>query len=110
MIPKPTQLHDFLTIPAPVFPFLLCIQYDRVILDFGDVTCTGTQTDHDDCRIYIRWDTIMVENDATTNDTTYWLSSGAEYNNDDEVWVGQASVTAVTKAGEGGDWVSAGAS
>ena len=37
----------------------------------------------------------MIENTATINGSTYWVSAGAEYNEDKEVWVGQASFMAV---------------
>ena len=79
-------------------------QYDRVILDFGNLTCDASQSAADDCRVYITWSTVMVDNPLTTNGSSYWLSSGAEYNNDDEVWVGQAQVEVVTSDNE--DWVS----
>jgi len=39
--------------------------------------------------IYIDWDAIMT--DTMLNNTVYWVSAGAEYSNDDELWVGSAS-------------------
>lgn len=66
-----------------------------MILDFGNITCANTQTLVDDCRVYIEWETVMVDNPATIDGGTYWQSAGAEYNDQNEVWVGQASFTTV---------------
>lgn len=35
-----------------------------------------------------------MENPSTNAGEVYWVSAGAEYNNENEVWVGQASFVA----------------
>jgi len=39
--------------------------------------------------IHVDWDAVMI--DTIENNTEYWVSAGVEYNNEDEVWIGQAS-------------------
>ena len=41
------------------------------------------------------WQAIMVENADTVNASTYWVSAGAEYENENEIWVGQFSFTTI---------------
>ena len=38
----------------------------------------------------------MIQNDNTVHDAVYWVSAGAEYNYEMEVFVAQASFTAKT--------------
>jgi hypothetical protein len=48
----------------------------------------------DECSIRIEYEAILLENPTTNAGEVYWVSAGAEYNNENEVWVGQASFTA----------------
>ena len=34
---------------------------------------------------------VMIDSNATVNGSTVWVSAGAEYNNEEEIWIGQAS-------------------
>jgi len=43
--------------------------------------------------IFIEWDVITL--DTIDNNTQYWVSAGAEYNNRDEIWIGQAGFTSL---------------
>jgi hypothetical protein len=75
------------------------LQYDRAILDFGNVTNSGSDLSTETpSSIIIKWDAVMIQNDNTINTNVYWISAGAEYNNENEIWVGQASMTARTDA------------
>ena len=74
-------------------------QYDRAIIDFGNVTNNFAAQDAEShSSIVITWDAVMIQNDDTVHQTDYWVSAGAEYNYENEVWVGQASLTALTDA------------
>ncbi|XP_025107896.1 uncharacterized protein LOC112572434 [Pomacea canaliculata] len=72
--------------------------FDRAVIDFGNVTFKSTPTSEADVSISITWDAVMIDNVQTQNSTVYWVSAGAEYNYENEVWVGQASFTAITTA------------
>ena len=72
---------------------ILSSQYDRAIINLGNVTVTGPCGNEDECSIKIEYEAVMVDNDQTTQNGVYWVSAGAEYNNEMEVWVGQASFT-----------------
>ncbi|XP_070193766.1 uncharacterized protein [Littorina saxatilis] len=78
------------------------VYFDRAILDFGNVTNTAACNDESECAIVITWDAVMIQNDATVHDAVYWVSAGAEYNYEMEVWVGQASFSAKTDANPNG--------
>ena len=43
----------------------------------------------------VTYEAVMLD-DAATLAQDYWVSVGAEYNNENDVWVGQASLTADT--------------
>ncbi len=47
--------------------------------------------------VIICWEAVMINNNKTVNGTTYWVSTGAEYNNQNEVYVAQASFIANTE-------------
>ncbi|XP_076447924.1 uncharacterized protein LOC143284788 [Babylonia areolata] len=71
--------------------------FDRALIDFANVTNSFIdQSDLSFSSIFIVWDAVMIENAQTQHDQQYWVSAGAEYNNEMEVWVGQASFTAKT--------------
>nr|KAG5686353.1 hypothetical protein BaRGS_008367 [Batillaria attramentaria] len=72
--------------------------FDRAIIDFGDVTVGADYSTEEKSTIVITWDAVMIQNDNTLDQTVYWVSAGAEYNSENEVWVGQASLTARTNA------------
>jgi len=60
------------------------------VIDFGVVTNDGASNALDtDSMVYIEWDVIMT--DTLDNNTEYWVSAGAEYSNDEEIWVGSTS-------------------
>ncbi|KAL5014773.1 hypothetical protein ScPMuIL_009043, partial [Solemya velum] len=70
-------------------------QYDRAILNLGNVT--GDQSCSNggsDCVFVIEYEALMVETPTPSNNETYWISAGAEYKDEENVWVGQASVRA----------------
>ncbi|CAD5122693.1 DgyrCDS11103 [Dimorphilus gyrociliatus] len=70
-------------------------EYDRAILNFGNVSCTGGGAASDNM-IVIEWDVFLLNKpNSIINGSTYWISAGAEYNFETEVWVGQAAFTAV---------------
>ncbi|XP_061187043.1 uncharacterized protein LOC133195201 [Saccostrea echinata] len=69
------------------------VMYDRAIINFGVVQNSGCTT-ADECSIYIEYEAILLENPSTNAGEVYWVSAGAEYNNENEVWVGQASFVA----------------
>lgn len=65
-------------------------------MDLGNVTNNaGDGVNHYNSMIYVEWEAVMIDNNETVNGSTYWVSAGAEYNNDYEVWVGQASFVTV---------------
>ena len=73
-----------------------CRQYDRAVLSLGNVTNSGdTATPASDSMVFVEWDVIVVNivgaNDTANNDSFHWVSAGAAYNHDEEVWVGQTS-------------------
>ena len=39
----------------------------------------------------------MIDSNATVNGSTVWVSAGAEYNNDEEIWIGQASFETIVE-------------
>ena len=60
------------------------------MIGFGVVTNDGSSNALDsDSMIYIDWDVVMT--DTVINNTEYWVSAGAEYSNDEEIWVGSTS-------------------
>ena len=78
-------------------PFNITQQYDRAILDFGNVTNTGAVTnDVSEEVIIIEWDAVVIQNPLTDDAEDYWVSAGAEYNTETEIWVGQASFNLLT--------------
>ncbi|KAJ8301559.1 hypothetical protein KUTeg_020546 [Tegillarca granosa] len=68
--------------------------YDRAIINLGNVTNSGC-TQIEDCSMYIDYEAIMIDNSNIVNGSIYWVSAGAEYNNEEEIWVGQASFVAM---------------
>lgn len=45
--------------------------------------------------IVIEWDAVMIDANTTVNGTVYWVSAGAEYNSQNEIWIGQAGFTTI---------------
>ena len=45
-----------------------------------------------DTQIFIEWDVVML--DTAVNNTQYWVSAGAQYNSQNEIWIGQAGLNA----------------
>ena len=41
--------------------------------------------------VVIEWDAVLIDNPATDENELYWVSAGAEYNYENDIWVGQAS-------------------
>ena len=73
-----------------------CCQYDRAVMSLGNVSNNGdVSTPANDSMVYIEWDVVVINiNDTASNDNVHWVSAGAAYDNDSEVWVGQMSFTA----------------
>ena len=64
------------------------------MFDLGDVINDGSSNALDsDSMIYIEWDAILL--DTAANNTEYWVSAGAEYNGQNDIWVGQASFLSI---------------
>lgn len=57
----------------------------------GDQSCSNGGSD---CVFVIEYEALMVETPTPSNNETYWISAGAEYKDEENVWVGQASVRA----------------
>lgn len=73
------------------------LQYDRAILDLGNVTNSGANTAQGyHSMMYLSWEAVMIKNDQVANGSTYWVSVGAEYADHTEIWVGQAAFDAIT--------------
>ncbi|XP_064633711.1 uncharacterized protein LOC135491664 isoform X2 [Lineus longissimus] len=68
-----------------VYPF------DRAIINMGNLSCaSGAQKGEEQkIEVHIEFDAVMVN--CKEQGKTYWVSAGAEYNNENEIWVGQAS-------------------
>ena len=81
---------------SPIFHPVCCCQYDRAVMALGNVSNNGdASTPANDSMVYIEWDVIVINiNDTASNDNVHWVSAGAAYDNDSEVWVGQMSFTA----------------
>jgi hypothetical protein len=61
-------------------------------MDFGNVTNNGASNNYmNDSQIFIEWDVVMI--DTALNNTQYWVSAGAQYNSQNEIWIGQAGFT-----------------
>ena len=75
---------------------MCCCQYDRAVMSLGNVSNNGdASTPANDSMVYIEWDVVVINiNDTASNDNLHWVSAGAAYDNDSEVWVGQMSFTA----------------
>lgn len=73
------------------------------VLDFGVVTNSGSDTVNVEAStITISYTAVMIDNSLTTDGGTYWVSAGAEYENENKIWVGQASYQVIND----GDQVS----
>lgn len=68
--------------------------HDRAIINLGTVTVNKCDA-LAECTIVITYEALMVD-DTVQNGSVYWVSAGAEYNNANEVWVGQASFATIT--------------
>lgn len=73
-------------------------QYDRAIIELGNITLTssGPGLAHQDEMIIATWYAVMIDNNQTQNGSVYWVSAGAEYEQESQIWVGQASLEANT--------------
>lgn len=69
-------------------------EYDRAILNFGNITCAGGGAAEDNM-LTVEWEVFLLNKQECVNGSTYWISAGAEYNYETEVWVGQAAFTAI---------------
>ena len=47
--------------------------------------------------IVIEWDVVMIDSNSVENGSSYWVSAGAEYDNEQNVWVGQASFMTIVE-------------
>ena len=65
------------------------------MIDFGNVTNSGTGSVSNQSQMNIEWDAVMIDNDKTLNGTFYWVSAGAEYSRQNEIWIGQAGFTTI---------------
>uniref|UniRef100_A0A0L8HLM0 Cadherin domain-containing protein n=1 Tax=Octopus bimaculoides TaxID=37653 RepID=A0A0L8HLM0_OCTBM len=70
---------------------------NRAVFELGNVTNTGTATsNYNDSLIKIVFIVIMIDSatDLSVNGKSFWLSAGVEYNNKDDIWIGQKSFVA----------------
>ncbi|XP_041348817.1 uncharacterized protein LOC121368242 [Gigantopelta aegis] len=95
-LPAGTNLHFNGSGTPNYFSLNQSIFYDRAVIDFGLVTNDNTDSSNAiNSQIIIEYSAVMIENEATKNGSTYWVSAGAEYSNDEYVWVGQARFMAL---------------
>ncbi|CAL1532080.1 unnamed protein product [Lymnaea stagnalis] len=70
---------------------------DRAIIALGTVTNNASDLNtNTPSTIRVLYEAVMVENANTANNKEYWVSAGAEFNQENDVWVGQASFIANT--------------
>ncbi|CAH1785049.1 unnamed protein product [Owenia fusiformis] len=71
--------------------------YDWAVLDLGTIDNVGTvDTSNPQANEFtVTWSVKMIDNNETVNGTTYWVSAGAEYDNQSYCWIGQASFEAL---------------
>ena len=69
------------------------MQYDRAMINLGDVTNVGGATTGKDEMLIFSFDAVVIDNPAIDPNEIYWVSAGSEYNYESEIWVGQASFT-----------------
>jgi len=55
----------------------------------------GTSNSVNDSMVYIEWDAVMIDDPSTVNGSLYWVSAGAEYNGQNDIWIGQAGFTTI---------------
>ncbi|CAI9729618.1 uncharacterized protein LOC115217410 [Octopus vulgaris] len=71
---------------------------NRAVFELGNVTNSGTATsNYEDSIIKIVFTVIMIDpaTDPLVNGKSFWLSAGVEYNNKDDIWIGQKSFIAM---------------
>ncbi|XP_029642963.2 uncharacterized protein LOC115217410 [Octopus sinensis] len=71
---------------------------NRAVFELGNVTNSGTATsNYEDSIIKIVFTVIMIDpaTDPSVNGKSFWLSAGVEYNNKDDIWIGQKSFIAM---------------
>lgn len=68
----------------------LLFQYTRVVLKLGNVSLTSTTGATDAAfQVKITFDSIMIKtNVAVPHNSKHWVSAGAEFNNEKEIWIG----------------------
>jgi hypothetical protein len=57
------------------------------------VTSSGANCRLNDSQIFVEWDAVMV--DTAINKTDYWVTAGAVYNSQSEVWIDSEYFTAL---------------
>ncbi|PAA82367.1 hypothetical protein BOX15_Mlig018624g3 [Macrostomum lignano] len=70
--------------------------YVRVALPFGTVTHSSGATVESDYTVSVAYEAVFLYNNIVSNNTEYWVSAGAEYNNESVIWIGQTSFLANT--------------
>ena len=75
------------------FIFKSQFQYDIASLNFPTVSNNNADagTDSDESAVQIDFCGVVLKTDWV-DDTTDYMSAGAEYNNQQDVWVGMASI------------------
>ncbi|XP_067685457.1 uncharacterized protein [Haliotis asinina] len=69
---------------------------DRAVINLGNVTNSGLDTASEaNNQIVINYDAVMLDT-VPNNGSKFWVSAGAEYNDEADVWVGQASFICIT--------------
>lgn len=73
------------------------LNYDRAVINLGTVTNTGAGIGMDSV-IQIEFEAILIISPDIEYGGYYWVSAGAEYNSQNEIWIGQIGFQAVLDA------------
>ncbi|XP_023933545.1 uncharacterized protein LOC106160201 [Lingula anatina] len=66
--------------------------YDRAILNLGTVENSGTDASTPNASmVFIDYKVYKITSNLTVSGEEYWLSAGASFNNDSDIWVAQVS-------------------
>jgi hypothetical protein len=68
----------------------LVIKFDQAIIEFGVIANSGSSASAADNSIVITFSAELIDN-GQANGTVIYTSAGAQYFNNTEIWIGQAS-------------------
>ncbi|CAF0786583.1 unnamed protein product [Brachionus calyciflorus] len=67
-------------------------QFDQAVIEFGVITNSGLGPSSSANSIVITFNVVIIDNNQP-NGTSIWITSGAEYYDGDEIWIGQTALT-----------------